>query len=316
MDYHKNAALTVVSRERLARMVIDHRLTLSAAAKQCGVSPKTAAKWVGRYRELGSAGLCDRSSRPHRSPRRTAFSLLERVLVLRRQRYNGWRIAMEVGLSRATVSRMLARAGMSRLRSLDPPTPVMRYEHPHPGDMVHLDIKCLARIVRPGARVTGKLEDRVRGAGWEYLHVAIDDNSRLAYAALLPDQTHQSALSFFASARDYFAGFGISIRRLLTDNGPCYRHRSFAQTMSQAGIRHRYTRPYTPRTNGKAERFIQTATREWAYAQSYSNSTERELMLKKWIHHYNFHRPHTSLNLNPPAHRITSDRDNLLTLHK
>jgi transposase InsO family protein len=315
MDYHKNAALTVVGREQMAKLVIERQLTLQAAAERFAVSPKTAAKWVGRYRQLGAAGLYDRSSRPHRCPRQTAFSLLERVLVLRRLRYNGWRIADELGLSRATVSRILRRAGLNRLRSLDPPPPVLRYEHPHPGDMVHLDIKCLARIVRPGHRVTGKLEDRARGAGWEYLHVAIDDCSRMAFAALLPDQTHQSALRFFSMARDHFARFGISIRRLHTDNGPCYRHRQFAQIMHQAGIRHRYTRPYTPRTNGKAERFIQTAIREWAYARSYSNSSERQQQLQPWLHAYNFHRPHASLNLNTPAHRLASDRNNLLTLH-
>jgi transposase InsO family protein len=295
--------------------VIDGHFTYKAAAARYGVSPKTAAKWVRRYRQLGAAGLRDRSSRPHRSPRQTAFSLLERVLVLRRLRHNGWRIAHELGLSRATVSRILCRAGLNRLRSLDPPPPVLRYEHPHPGDMVHLDIKCLARIVRPGHRVTGKLEKRTRGAGWEYLHVAIDDCSRMAFAALLPDQTHQSALCFFTMARDYFARFGISIRRLLTDNGPCYRHRQFAQAMHQAAIRHRYTRPYTPRTNGKAERFIQTALREWAYARSYSNSAERQQQLPLWLHAYNFHRPHASLKLKTPADRIASDRNNLLTLH-
>jgi transposase InsO family protein len=316
MDYHKNAALTVFGREQLAKMVIEGQSTYKAAAERFGVSPKTAAKWVLRYRQSGAGGLRDRSSKPHRCPRQTVFSLLERVLVLRRLRYSGWRIAHESGLSRATVSRILCRAGLNRLRSLDPPPPVIRYEHPHPGDMIHLDIKCLARIVQPGHRVTGRLDKRSRGAGWEYLHVAIDDCSRMAFAAILPDQTHQSALRFFAMARDHYARFGISIRRLLTDNGPCYRHRQFATTMHQAGIRHRYTRPYTPRTNGKAERFIQTALREWAYARSYGNSNEREKQLLIWLHEYNFHRPHASLNLNTPAHRIASDRNNLLTLHK
>jgi transposase InsO family protein len=315
MDYHKHARLTALGREQMVKMVIYGSFTYKAAAERFIVSPKTVAKWVARYRQLGMAGLYDRSSRPHRCARQTASSLLERVLVLRRLRYNGWRIAHELGLSRATVSRILCRAGLNRLRSLDPPPPVIRYEHPHPGDMIHLDIKCLARIVRPGHRVTGKLEDRARGAGWEYLHVAIDDCSRMAFAALLPDQTHQSALRFFIMARDHFARFGISIRRLLTDNGPCYRNRLFAQTMLQAGIRLRYTRPYTPRTNGKAERFIQTALREWAYARSYENSTQREQQLQHWLHAYNFHRPHASLNLNTPAYRLASDRNNLLTLH-
>ena len=316
MDYHKNARTMVWSREQMAKLVIEGHCTCKAAAARFAVSPKTVAKWALRYRQLGVAGLPDRSSKPHRCPRQTAFSLLEKVLVLRRLRYSGWRIAHEMGLSRATVSRILCRAGLNRLRSLDPPLPVTRYEHPHPGDMVHLDIKCLARIVRPGARVTGRMDKRSRGAGWEYLHVAIDDCSRMAFAALLPDQTHQSALRFYTMTREHFARFGISIRRLLTDNGPCYRHRQFAQAMRQAGVRHRYTRPYTPRTNGKAERFIQTALREWAYARSYNHSEERQQQLQLWLHAYNFHRPHASLNLNTPAQRIASDRNNLLTLHK
>ena len=315
MDYHKNAALTALSRERMAKMVMHEHFTFKAAAERFAVSPKTAAKWVRRYHERGADGLGDLSSRPHRCPRQTSSSLLERVLVLRRLRYNGWRIARELGLSRATVCRILRRAGLNRLRSLDPPQPVQRYEHPYPGDMIHLDIKCLARILRPGSRVTGNLENRTRGAGWEYLHVAIDDCSRLAFAAMLPDQTHQSALRFFAMARDYFSRFDISIRRLLTDNGPCYRHRHFAETMRQCNIRHRYTRPYTPRTNGKAERFIQTAIYEWAYARSYQNSEQRQHQLNLWLHDYNFHRPHASLNFSTPASRVASDRNNLLTLH-
>ena len=315
MDYHQNARLTVYSREQMARMVIEQRCPLKMAAKAFNVTPKTAAKWVRRYRQQGRAGLGDLSSRPHRSPRQTPSILLEKVLAFRRLRYNGWRIAHELKLSRATVSRILRRAGLNRLRSLDPPPPVMRYEHPHPGDMIHFDIKCLARIVRPGSRVTGKLQQRARGAGWEYLHVAIDDHSRIAFAAILPDQTHRSAIDFFTMARTHFARFGCSIQRVLTDNGPCYRNLLFGQTLRQHNIRHRFTRPYTPPTNGKAERFIQTAIREWAYARSYINSTEREQQLKLWLHDYNFHRPHASLNLNSPASRATADRNNLLRLH-
>jgi transposase InsO family protein len=315
MDYHKNAPFTAVGREQMAKMVIYGGLTCKAAAERFAVSPKTAAKWVSRYRQQGAAGLDDRSSRPHRCPRQTASSLLERVLVLRRLRRNGWSIARELGLSRATVSRILRRAGLNRLRSLDPPPPVIRYEHPHPGDMIHFDIKRLARIVQPGHRIHGDHGRKSRGAGWEYLHIAIDDHSRVSFAAMLPDQTHHSALRFFSMARDHFRRFGVSIRGLLTDNGPCYHHHQFAQTMHQARIRHRFTRPYTPRTNGKAERFIQTAIREWAYARSYENSAEREQQLKPWLHDYNFHRPHASLNLNTPASRIASERNNLLTLH-
>ena len=267
------------------------------------------------YQEQGPAGLRDRSSRPHRSPRGTPSTLLERVLALRRLRWNGWRIARELSLSRATVSRTLCRAGLNRLRSLDPPPPVIRYEHKRPGDLIHFDIKRLARIVRPGHRIHGDRTRETRGAGYEYLHIAIDDHSRISFAAILPDQSHRSAIRFFLMARAHYARFGFSIRRVLTDNGSCYRHGIFGQTLLRQHIKHRFTRPYTPRTNGKAERFIQTALREWAYARSYDNSLEREINLELWLHEYNFHRPHASLELKCPASRSGLNRNNLLSLH-
>ena len=315
MDYHQNARLTIYSREQLARFVIERGSTLKAAAAAFNVSAKTAAKWVRRYQQSGPAGLKDLSSRPRRSPRRTSSSLLERALVLRRLRWNGWRIAHELKLSRATISRILCRAGLNRLRSLDPPPPVVRYEHKHPGDLVHFDIKRLARIRRPGHRVTGDRRKESRGAGWEYLHVAIDDHSRIGFSAILPDQSHRSAMRFFLMARAHYARFGFSIHRVLTDNGSCYKHWLFRKLLHQQHIKHRFTRPYTPRTNGKAERFIQTALREWAYAHSYQNSLQREQQLDLWLHDYNFHRPHASLNLNTPASRAGLNRNNLLSLH-
>lgn len=315
MDYHQNARLTVHSREQLARKVVEQGLTLKQAAFRFNVSAKTAAKWVRRYREFGRAGLGDRSSRPRRCPRATSSPLIEKVLALRRLRYNGWRIAQTLALSRATVSRILRRAGMNRLRSLDPPPPVQRYEHPHPGDLIHFDIKRLARIVKPGHRIHGDRARETRGAGYEYLHIAIDDYSRISFAAFLPDQTHQSALLFFLMARAFYSRFGFSIRRVLTDNGSCYRNGTFRMILRQQHVKHRFTRPYTPRTNGKAERFIQTALREWAYARSYQNSSEREQQLDSWLHDYNFHRPHASLNLNTPASRSGLNRNNLLSLH-
>ena len=315
MDYHQNARTMVRSREQMAQMVINEGATFKAAAARFEVSAKTAAKWTRRYRQQGRAGLEDLSSRPHRSPRQTPSTLLEKVLAFRRLRYNGWRIARELNLSRATVSRILRGAGLNRLRSLDPPPPVVRYEHERPGDMIHFDIKCLACIRQPGSRVTGMPQKRSRGAGWEYLHVAIDDHSRIGLAAILPDQTHQSATRFFQMTRQHFAHFGFSIQRVLTDNGPCYRSTPFGQTLRQQNIKHRFTRPYTPRTNGKAERFIQTALREWAYARTYQNSAERKNQLQLWLHDYNFHRPHASLNLNTPASRAGLNRNNLLTLH-
>ena len=315
MDYHKNARLTVSLRRDLAEKVILQRVTLKLAAASFNVSAKTAAKWVRRYREHGAQGLLDLSSRPHSSPRRTSLLLLEKVFALRRLRYNGWRIARELGLSRATVSRSLRQAGLNRLRSLDPPPPAVRYEHKHPGDLIHFDIKRLARIVKPGHRIHGDRTRETRGAGYEYLHVAVDDHSRLAFAAILPGQNHRSAIDFFLMARAHYARFGFSIRRVLTDNGSCYKDGTFRITLRQQHIKHRFTRPYTPRTNGKAERFIHTALREWAYARSYDNSSERLNNLDPWLHDYNFHRPHASLNLNTPASRSGLNRNNLLTLH-
>jgi transposase InsO family protein len=315
MDYHQNARLVIHSREQLALAVIERGLTLKQAAAGFNVSAKTAAKWVRRYRELGRAGMGDRSSRPHRCPRATSSPLIGKVLALRRLRYNGWRIAQALGLSRATVCRILRRNGVNRLRSLDPPPPVVRYEHKHPGDLIHFDIKRLARIVKPGHRVHGDYTRKTIGAGYEYLHIAIDDHSRIAFAAILPDQNHQSSILFFHMARAFYSRFGFAIKRVLTDNGPCYRDRNFRTLLFQQRVRHRYTRPYTPRTNGKAERFIQTAIREWAYARTYQNSDQRQAQLDPWLHDYNFHRQHASLNHNTPASRAGLNRNNLLSLH-
>jgi len=314
MDYHQNARLVIHSREQLALRVIEQGLTLKQAAASFNVSAKTAAKWVRRYRELGRAGLGDRSSRPHRCPRSTSSTLLEKVLALRRLRYNGGRIAQALGLSRATVCRILRRAGMNRLRSLDPP-PVVRYEHKRPGDLIHFDIKRLARIVKPGHRVHGDYTRKTTGAGYEYLHIAIDDHSRISFAAILPDQKHQSAMLFFHMARAHFSRFGFQIKRVLTDNGSCYRDQNFRTLLFQQRVKHSFTRPYTPRTNGKAERFIQTAINEWAYARTYQNSDERLAQLDPWLHDYNFHRQHASLNHNTPASRAGLKRNNLLRLH-
>ncbi len=240
---------------------------------------------------------------------------MEKVLALRRLRYNGWRIAQALALSRATVSRILRRAGMNRLRSLDPPSPVVRCEHKRPGDLIHFDIKRLARIVKPSHRVHGDRTRETRGAGYEFLDIAIDDHSRISFAAILPDQTSASAQRFFHMTRAYFSRFGFSLRRALTDNEPCYRDHRFQKLLRSENLRHRFTRPYTPRPNGKAERFIQTALREWAYARTYQNSLERETQLQPWLHDYSFHRQHASLNHNTLASRAGLNRNNLLSLH-
>jgi transposase InsO family protein len=314
MDIHKNARLTLIRREQLVEQVLVHKVSLQAAAIAFSVCPRTAAKWTRRYQQEGSAGLQDRSSRPHRSPRRTGEGVAQRVEQLRRQRFSGLNIAQVTGLSRATVSRILRRLGLNRIRDLEPAIPVVRYEHAAPGDLLHLDIKQLGRFsqvkVRPDGRRRGKHHCR-----WEYLHVAIDDHSRIAFAQILPSFTGADAVAFLFAAVAYYATLGITIRRLLTDNGHCYRSHAFRAAVLQLGLRHHFTRPYTPRTNGKAERLIQTALREWIYACSYLNSQERNAQLLPWLHHYNWHRPHGSLNRAVPISRAGLDRNNLLRLH-
>ena len=315
MDIHKNARLTFIRREQLAQYVLLQQGTLNAAAAAFNVSPRTAAKWTRRYQQEGSAGLQDRSSRPHRSPRRIAEDRAQQVEQLRRQRFTGLHIAQTTGLSRATVSRILRRLGLNRMRDLEPTLPLIRYEHPAPGDLLHLDIKQLGRfssvVYRPDGRRRGK-----HHCGWEYLHVAIDDHSRIAFSQILPNFTALAAIAFLRAAVAYYANLGIPIRRLLTDNGHCYRSHAFRAAVLQLGLRHHFTRPYTPRTNGKAERFIQTALREWAYACAYQNSEQRLAQLLPWLHHYNWHRPHGSLNHAPPISRSGLEQNNLLRLHR
>jgi transposase InsO family protein len=241
--------------------------------------------------------------------------LIERVERLRRERWTGVRIAQATGLSRATVSRILTRLKLNKIKMLEPQPPVLRYEHAAPGDLLHLDIKKFARIVRAGHRITGDPRDETRGAGWEFLYVAVDDHSRIAYTALYPDETANSSASFLAEAVAYFERFGIVTRRVLTDNGPCFYAHRFAQACRDLAITHKRTRIYTPRTNGKAERFIQTAIREWAYARRYENSVQRAAQLKPWTHQYNWHRPHASLNQMTPISRSGIDVNNLLRHH-
>ncbi len=315
MDLHQNARLTLYSREQLALSLITGTMTLNAAAAAFNVSTRTARKWLRRYRLLGRPGLYDRSSRPLHSPHRTSEDRVRLVETLRRQRWTGLRIAHTTGLSRATVSRILRRLRLNRVRDLEPVPPVVRYEHPEPGDLLHLDTKKLARIVRPGHRIHGDRSRESYGAGWEFLHVAIDDHSRIAFSQILPDECFRSAIFFLRAALDDYARFGIRIRRLLTDNGSCYRSRQFRRACRLLGLQQRFTRPYTPRTNGKAERFIQTALREWAYARSYPHSHARTTELPTWLHLYNWHRPHASLGSAPPISRSRLRGNNLLILH-
>lgn len=302
MDIHKNARLTLRSREALVQHVA-LGMRLKAVAESFQVSPKTAAKWVRRYRAEGEPGLLDRSSRPRHSPRSTSASLAARVVELRRECRPGYQIAQSTGLSPATVSRILRRAHLNRWRDLHPAPPVVRYEHPCPGDLLHLDIKGMTRYQRVSIRGDGRRRGRPQFAGWEALHVAIDDHSRLAFTQLMPNQRADTTIAFLQSAVAFYAQHGIRIRGLLTDNGSCYRAHPFRQACAQLGIHHRFTRPYTPRTNGKAERFIQTALREWAYARHWANSEERDQHLLPWLQHYNFTRPHGSLGYAPPISR-------------
>jgi transposase InsO family protein len=315
MDYHHHARLTIHRREELARNVLEGRLSLKEAAAEFKLSRQSAAKWVRRFRTEGPSGLRDRSSRPHRSPRSTTAELMACVERLRRQPWTGVRIAQATGLSRATVSRILTRLKLNKARMLEPTVPIVRYEHPAPGDLLHIDIKKLARIHKPGHRLTGNPQDETRGAGWEFLYVAIDDHSRIAFTALLPDEKATSSSAFLRQAVAYFAHLGIRVRRVMTDNGPCFCSILFAQVCRDLALKPIRTRIYTPRTNGKAERFIQTAIREWAYARLYQNSAERLRHLSSWIHQYNWHRPHTALHQKPPITRSGLDVNNLLTHH-
>lgn len=315
MKIHKNARLTPKGRLELARSVVQGGVSLVRAAAQHRVSTRTAAKWVARYKTNGEAGLADRSSRPHQlravTPRRT----VRRIEQLRRQRMTIVRIASAVGVSRSTVGRVLAKAGLSKLSDLDPEEPVMRYEREHPGELIHIDTKKLGRIAGIGHRITGDRRDRVRGVGWETVFIAIDDHSRVAFADLAPDETIDYAVGFLKAAVAYYARLGVRVSAVMTDNGPAFVSRAFAQAMQELGLRHLRTRPYTPKTNGKAERFIQSALREWAYGFVYRSSGERSDLLGDWVHHYNWHRPHSSLGAKPPMSRIPMSPTNLLRRH-
>lgn len=316
MNVHKNARLTVHSRAELVRRVLSEGQSPKAVATAFGVDAKTVAKWVRRFEAEGQAGLADRSSRPHKLHRPTPPGMVEQVIALRRQRFCGQQIARETGLSPATVSRILRAEGISRARDLDPPEPVVRYERERPGELIHLDIKKLGRFEVEGHRVTGdRRKGSSRGAGWEFVHVCIDDASRVAFSQVMPDEKKESATAFLIAAITYYASLGVTVSRVMTDNGSCYRSHAFRDLCTALGLKHIRTRPYTPKTNGKAERFIQTALREWAYAQAYPTSDRRTAELPFWLHRYNWHRPHGGIKSKTPISRLGLDADNLLRLH-
>lgn len=314
MNVHKNARLTYVRRIEMVTDMIERSMPPCAAAAAHGVSAPTARKWLGRYLAVGPEGLADRSSRPLHC-RSIAASKALAIVELRRRRLTQARIAQALAVSGSTVSRVLARAGLSKLRDLEPVAPVLRYEHQAPGDLLHIDIKKLGRIERPSHRVTGDRRDSAHGAGWEFLFVAIDDHARIGYSDLHADERAASAVQFLRNAVAYYRSLGVRIRRVLTDNGGAFRSRAFMHACRALNIRQRFTRAYRPQTNGKAERFIQSALREWAYAFTYQNSHQRGAVLDDWIHHYNWHRPHQGIGGLAPMSRLRSSRNNLLTLH-
>lgn len=284
------------------------------AAQASGVSVRTAYKWLRRFREEGDAGLDDRSSRPKSCPHALPPAVQAQVIAQRRSRQTYRQISQQCGIGQSTIGRWLQRAGLNRLATLEPAKPIVRYEHPEPGDMLHLDIKKLGRFHRPGHRVTADRTQKSRRAGWEFVHVALDDHSRVAFADIQPDESGRSACQALLSALRHYRQLGVTFQRVLTDNGACYKSRRFARLCLRLGLRHLRTKPYTPQTNGKAERFIQTALREWAYARSYESSDHRAQHLPLWLHQYNWLRPHASLQYQPPISRITS-LNNLVGLH-
>lgn len=283
MNVHKNAPLTPQGRERIVAQVLAAVLRARVAAA-FDVSLRTAGKWVARFKAKGFAGLVEVSSKPHKLNRPTPTPVIEQIIALRRHRLTGKHIAREVGVSPATVSRMLKRAGLSRMKDLELAGPVRRYEYANPGDMIDLDIKTLGRFDKIGHRITGDRtgQSNFRGVGWEYVHVFIDDALRIAYTDIMADQNAQSAIAFLKAAVAYYRKLGITITRVMTDNGSCYKAHAFGRVCRALGLWHIRTKPYTPRTNGKAERFIQTAIREWAYAKTYQNSEHRAQHLPMW----------------------------------
>ena len=313
MNLHKHARLSPRGRALLVDRILIQGLRVEEAAHAAGVSVRTAYKWLKRFKEEGSGGLTDRSSRPRHCPHATAPRIVDQVLEQRRARQTYRQIAEQLSVAPSTVARLLRRAGLHRLAELEPAAPHNRYEYAAPGQLLHLDIKKLARFRQPGHRVTGNRQVNSDGIGWEYVHLAIDDHSRVAFGSIEPDERGISACRALLQAARYYRGLGVRFERVLTDNGACYRSRSFRRLVHRLGMRHLRTRPYTPRTNGKAERLVQTCLREWAYARSYANSEQRAGALPGWLHHYNWHRLHASLGYKPPISRIPLN--NVLGLH-
>jgi len=310
VNVHQNAKLTRLGREQIIRRYLAGE-TPRSISSAVGVSPATIYKWLRRYKAQGMAGLGDRSSRPHQLRLKTTDTREQAVEALRRRRLPFWKIAAQTGLSRATVARICKRKGLSRLAALDPKPPIIRYEKDNPGDMIHIDIKKLGRIEGVGHRITGdrtgQSNPRGRkqgGHGWEYVHLAVDDHSRLAYSEIFPNEKRKSCIGFLLNALRFFRAHGVKVHRVMTDNGVSFRSHRYAKALRLLKIKHNRTRPYTPRTNGKVERFVQTSLREWAYARAYNHSSERADDLLPFLHHYNYHRPHFGINGKTPISRL------------
>jgi len=315
MRLHANARTCPKSRRLLIER-IEAGWSVVEAAEAAGITDRTVRRWLRRWRQEGATGLLDRSSAPKRIPHKTPPERVREIVRLRRLRMTGAQIALALGMALSTVSAVLKRVGLGKRSRLEPPEPPNRYERRRPGELIHIDVKKLGRILRPGHRVTGKRTNarntytpdgrRIGDAGWEFVHVAIDDHSRLAYAEVLVDEKATSAGGFLQRAIEFFAGHGISVERVMTDNGSPYRSTLHAQLCRQLAIRHIRTQPYRPRTNGKAERFIQTLLREWAYSRPFQTSHHRTAALEPWLVHYNFTRTHGALSHKPPASRLTN----------
>jgi transposase InsO family protein len=306
MNVHKNARLTPVGRALLADRVCSG-WTAKAAAEAAGVSLRTARKWIGRHRRGGEGRHHDRSSAPRRCPRRTPQPRVAEIEQLRRERMTGPAIARALCMARSTVGAVLRRLGLGKLAALEPRPEVIRYERSLPGEMVHLDIKKLGRFRIAGHRTTNDRQlGRSRKAGWDFLHVCVDDASRLAYTEILPSERKEDTTAFVERALAWLARHGVSVARVMTDNGSAYRSKLFAKALLSAGARHVRTRPYTPRTNGKAERFIQTSLREWAYAKPYASSDDRAQAIGPWTDNYNRNRPHSGIKGLTPWQRVNN----------
>jgi transposase InsO family protein len=307
MNVHKNARLTPLGRAVMVSRIEGDGWPVGRAAQAAGVSVRTAYRWLGRHRLEGERGLCDRSSAPRRCPHRVCEGRIAEIEQLRRQRMTGPAIARRLCMARSTVGLVLRRLGLGKLKDLDPKPPVVRYERSQPGEMIHLDIKKLGRFAVAGPRATGDRQaGRSREVGWDFLHVCVDDASRLAYTELLPSEGQHDTTAFLERALAWLGQRGVSVQRVMTDNGSAYRSKLFARALSHAGLRHVRTRPYTPRTNGKAERFIQTSLREWAYAHAYRSSAERSQAIGPWTDAYNLSRPHSGIGGLTPWQRVNN----------